>query len=89
MLLVSQAGVGDMLPTRAMAGNLNFTAYTVSLADGSTNIGLVNKDVTNGVNASVDTGVPVSAATGVRIRGRRSCAVNEREGFGPLATFDA
>jgi len=65
MLLVSQAGAGDMLPTRAIAGNLNFTAYTVSLADGSTNIVLVNKDVTNGVNASVDTGVPVSAATGL------------------------
>jgi hypothetical protein len=65
MLLVSQAGVGDMLPTRATAGNLNFTAYTISLADGSTNIVLVNKDVTNGVNASIDTGVPLSAATGV------------------------
>lgn len=64
MLLVSQVGVGDMLPTRAMAGNLNFTAYTVSLADGSTNVVLVNKDATNGVNASVDTGVPASAATG-------------------------
>jgi hypothetical protein len=65
MLLVSQAGVGDMLPTRATAGNLNFTAYTISLADGSTNIVLVNKDVTNGVNASVDTGVALSAASGV------------------------
>ena len=43
---------------------VNFTAYSVSLADGSTNIVLVNKDVTSGVNASVDTGVPVSAATG-------------------------
>jgi hypothetical protein len=64
MLLVSQAGVGDMLPTRATAANLNFTAYSVSLADGSTNIVLVNKDATNGVNASVDTGLPVSAATG-------------------------
>ena len=65
MLLVSQAGVGDMLPTRAMAGNLNFTAYTISLADGSTNVVLVNKDVTNGVNATIDTGATLSAASGV------------------------
>jgi len=68
MLLVSQAGTGDMLQTRASAGNLNFTAYSIQLGDGSTNVVLVNKDATNGVNASVDLGAPVSAATGVYLQ---------------------
>ncbi len=64
MLLVAQAGVGDMLPTTVAAGGLNFSAYTIKLADGSTNVVLVNKDATNGVNARVDVGTPVVAATG-------------------------
>jgi hypothetical protein len=64
MLLVSQAGVGDMLPTTVAAGGLNFSAYAISVDDGSTSIVLVNKDATNGVNAQVDVGAPVVAATG-------------------------
>jgi len=51
-----------MLQTTATAGALNFTGYTVSLTDGSTNVILVNKDATNGVNASVDVGTAVTAA---------------------------
>ncbi len=68
MLFVSQAGVGDMLPTRVTAGSLNFTAYTIALVDGSTNIALVNKDATNGVNASIDVGASVATATAVYLQ---------------------
>ena len=65
MLLVSQAGTGSMLATKASAGNLNFTAYSITPADGSTNIVLVNKDATSGVNASVDVGTAVTSASAV------------------------
>jgi hypothetical protein len=68
MLLVSQAGVGDLLPTKASAGQLNFSAYALHLADGSLNIVLVNKDATNGVNASVDTGAAVTSASGAYLQ---------------------
>jgi len=68
MLFVSQAGVGDMLPTSITAGSVNFTAYSIALADDSMNIALVNKDATNGVNASVDVGAPVTAATGMYLQ---------------------
>ena len=62
MLLVSQVGVGNMLPTSVSAGSLNFTAYTIAPTDGSTNVVLVNKDATNGVAVSVDVGTAVGAA---------------------------
>jgi hypothetical protein len=62
MLFVARAGTGTMFATTARAGNLNFTGYSVALADGSTNVILVNKDAANGVNASVDVGAPVAAA---------------------------
>jgi hypothetical protein len=65
MLLVSQAGVGNMLATRASAGNLNFTAYSIAPADGSTNVVLVNKDANMGINASVDVGAPLTGASAV------------------------
>jgi hypothetical protein len=65
MLLVSQAGTGSMLATKASAGNLNFTAYSVAPGDGSTNIILVNKDATSGVNATIDVGAAVATASAV------------------------
>ena len=64
MLLVAQAGVGDMLPATVAAGGLNVSAYAIAPGDGSTNVVLVNKDASNGVNALVDIGAPVAAATG-------------------------
>jgi len=68
MLLVSQAGTGSMLATKASAGSLNFTAYSIAPGDGSTNLVLVNKDATTGVNASVDVGAPVTTASAVYLR---------------------
>ena len=68
LLLVSQAGTGDVLQTRATAGALNFTAYTIAPADGSTSVLLVNKDATSGVTAAVDIGAASSSATAVFLR---------------------
>ena len=62
LLMVTQAGTGDVLQTRTTGGTANFTAYTIAPLDGSTSVLLVNKDATNGVNASVDIGeAPVAA----------------------------
>jgi hypothetical protein len=68
MLLVSRAGTGNMLATTAAAGALNFSGYTISQADGSTNVVLVNKDATNGVNATVDIGAAVTEADGTYLQ---------------------
>ncbi len=69
MLVVSRAGVGNMLATTAKAGALNFTGYTITPADGSTNVVLVNKDTASGVNASVDVGAPVTTASAIYLEG--------------------
>lgn len=62
MLFVARAGTGPLFATTAGAGSLNFTGYSLALADGSTNIILVNKDATQGINASVDVGTSVMTA---------------------------
>jgi hypothetical protein len=69
MLLMARAGTGNVLATTASAGNVNFTAYAVAQADGSTNVVLVNKDPTSGVKASVDVGAAVSAASAITLQG--------------------
>jgi hypothetical protein len=70
MLLVAQAGTGGMWATTAAAGTLNFKAYTIAPADGSTRVVLVNSDGTSGVNATVDVGGgAVSSASAVYLRG--------------------
>jgi len=48
---------------------MNFKAYTVSPADGSTRIVLVNSDAGSSVNASIDIGAAVAAAGAVYLRG--------------------
>jgi hypothetical protein len=69
MLLVSQIGTGDMLSTTASASGSNLHAYTVTPADGSTVVVIVNGEESNGVNATVDVGAAVSDATAVYLRG--------------------
>jgi hypothetical protein len=63
MLLFTQAGTGAMYATQASAQSLNFTAYSIGAADGSTTVVLVNKDATSGVQASVDAGASVGSAS--------------------------
>jgi hypothetical protein len=69
MLFISRAGTGTMLGTTATFGSLNVTAYTISQSDGSTNVVIVNKDQTNGLNASVDVGVAVTSANALYLQG--------------------
>jgi hypothetical protein len=63
MLVFSLAGTGAMLGTQVSVSNINFTAYAVQPGDGSTNVVLVNKDGSNGVQASVDMGASISSAS--------------------------
>jgi hypothetical protein len=76
MLLVSRAGTGKMLATSAQAGTLNFTGYTVAPADGTTNVILVNKDATTGVNATVDIGAAVTEADATYLQAPSLDAMN-------------
>jgi hypothetical protein len=69
MLLVSRIGTGDMLSTTVSASGSNLRAYTVTPADGSTVVVIVNGEASKGVNATVDVGAAVSSATAVYLRG--------------------
>jgi hypothetical protein len=69
MLLFSLAGSGQALPATATAGSLDFTAYAIELADGSTSVVLDNKDTTSGVRATVDVGTTVGSASAIYLQG--------------------
>jgi hypothetical protein len=69
ILTFALAGIGPLYATTTSAGALNFTAYAVGHADGSTDVVLVDKDPAMGVRASVDIGKPVSVAGATRLRG--------------------
>ncbi len=68
MLVFSLAGTGAMLGTQVSVPNVNFTAYAVKPGDGSTNVVLVNKDASNGVQASVDMGAAVGSASAIYLQ---------------------
>jgi hypothetical protein len=68
MLLFTLAGTGPMVATTATgASSINFTAYAVTPADGSTRVVLVNKDATTTVRAAIDVGKTVSSAPITRL----------------------
>jgi hypothetical protein len=69
ILAFALAGNGNVLQTTAKANALNFTAYAVAQADGSTNVVLDNKDAISAVIASVDLGGPVTSASAVYLLG--------------------
>jgi hypothetical protein len=69
MLFISRAGTGTLLSTTPSFGTLNVTAYSILQSDGSTNVVIVNKDQTNGLNASVDVGAPVTTANALYLQG--------------------
>jgi hypothetical protein len=69
MLFISRAGTGPLFSTTASFAALNVTAYAISQSDGSTNVVIVNKDSTSGLNASVDVGTPVTTASAVYLQG--------------------
>jgi hypothetical protein len=65
MLFFTLAGTGTVYEVTASADNLNFTAYAVGQADGSTNVALVNKDGVHAVQATVDVGRALKAASAI------------------------
>lgn len=69
MLVTSQAGTGSLLATTTTVSGANFRAYALALADGSTEVVLVNKDTGAGVNASVDVGATVTSAAAAYLLG--------------------
>ncbi|HWL88496.1 MAG TPA: glycosyl hydrolase family 79 C-terminal domain-containing protein [Polyangiaceae bacterium] len=69
MLLFSRAGAGTMYDTTVAGTTINFTAYSIGQADGSTNIVVVNKDATTSVHATVDVGQAVTSADVMRLEG--------------------
>jgi len=70
MLMVSRISPGDFLQTAVSgATNVPLRAYTVSAADGTTSVVLVNSDAGTGVNATVDVGTAPSSATAIYLRG--------------------
>ena len=73
MLLFTIAGTGDLLATTANAegadgGALNFSAYSVANADGTTNVVIVNKDAATSVTATVQAGKTVAAASALYLQ---------------------
>jgi hypothetical protein len=63
MLLFSLAGQGHVVSATVTVTGVNFTAYAIALADGSTTVVLVNKDETETVHTSVDLGATVPSAS--------------------------
>ncbi len=69
MLLVSQAGIGDMVAATASTGSVSLSAYAIAQADGSTNVVLVNKDAMTDVNVSLDMGAAVASSCAEYLQG--------------------
>jgi hypothetical protein len=69
MLLVTSAGIGNVLATTAQASTLNFTAYAVAQGDGSTNVVLNNKDATSAVGVSLTVAKAPASASAVFLEG--------------------
>ena len=69
MLLFDLAGQGPVFATTVSATTLNFTAYAVGPAGGSTSVVLVNKDPTQAVLATVDLGKAATSGTVTRLTG--------------------
>jgi hypothetical protein len=77
MLLVTSAGTGPVLATTVDVTNVNFTGYAVSQTDGSTNVVLVNKDTTHGVDATVNVGKAAEEALAVFLQGPSLLATSD------------
>ncbi len=69
MLLFANIGQGTMLRTGGVAAGINFSAYAVASAGGTTTVVLNNKDPATTVHATVDLGTAVASANVVLLRG--------------------
>jgi hypothetical protein len=81
MLLFTLAGSGQGLATTATAGAVDFTAYAIELADGSTSVVLDNKDSTNGVQATVDVGAAVGSSSAIYLQGPSPASLTSMSGI--------
>jgi hypothetical protein len=99
LLMFTMLGQGEMLTTSVSAGGLNVTAYSLQPSGGGVKIILVNKDLTQNVQASIAcgqsvkqatllemTGPGLSATSGVTIQG---ASVNVDGSFTPGAPYAA
>jgi hypothetical protein len=68
MLLFTLAGTGDVLAATATAANVDFRAYAVSHADGSSALVLANRDATKNVAARVDLGKAATSARAIYLQ---------------------
>jgi hypothetical protein len=84
MLLFSLAGTGQAFATTAITtwGALpvviDFTAYSLGLADGSTSVVLDNKDPMGGVQVTLDVGIAAKSATVTYLQGPPSASLMTR-----------
>ena len=69
MLTFAKAGAGTVVKTSGAPTSVNFSAYAVTLANGSTSVVLSNKDATTTVHATVDAGAALTSATALRLEG--------------------
>ncbi len=69
MLTFAKAGAGTVVKTSGAPTSVNFSAYAVTLANGSTSVVLSNKDATTTVHATVDAGASLTSATALRLEG--------------------
>jgi hypothetical protein len=74
MLFVTRAGSGDLYPATVSSGSVSLSAYAVALADGSTNVILVNKDATADVSVSLDAGSAASTSCALYLQGSSQTA---------------
>lgn len=72
MLLFAKASLGKMLTVGSTAGStINFTSYAVQQADGTVQVTLINKDLTNeaAVSLSATNGTQPKSASVLRLQG--------------------
>jgi hypothetical protein len=69
MLLVSQAGTGDLVAATASASGISLSAYAIAQADGSLNVVLLNKDAMKDASLSLDTGATVATSCAMYLEG--------------------
>jgi hypothetical protein len=74
MLVIAQAGTGALLSTTVSTTPVNLRAYAIALADGTTEVVLVNKDLSSAARVVVDLGAAVSAAKAAYLLGPSAAA---------------
>ena len=85
MLLLAQAGTGNVLSKTVTTTSTNFTAYAIKADAGYTSVILDNRSATSGVNATVNLGAPVRSASAIYLEGTPAGALAAAAGSVTLA----